>query len=142
VPAPLTELLIAGTIVAGAARVLLYGRSARPRIGREGALAALCGLVHGLGIAGAMRAVDVDGRPDLVMLAGFNIGVEGAQLAAVLLAVAATAIGTRVMHVRTADPISARLWPREALAWTPRLVAGALGLVGTGWMVERMAMLW
>ncbi len=49
----------------------------------RGTLAALFGLVHGLGFAGAITE---HGEPSLVALLGFNLGVEALQLGLVALA--------------------------------------------------------
>jgi hydrogenase/urease accessory protein HupE len=43
------------------------------------------GLVHGLGFAGALHAIDLSGRQLLWVLAGFNIGVEIGQLFVIIL---------------------------------------------------------
>jgi hypothetical protein len=143
VPPALTEVLIAATIIAAAARVAIRSRSARPRVGREAALAALCGLVHGMGVAESVRALDADGRPDLLALAGFNAGVEVAQLGAVALAVGALA-GVTAFAARAggAAPPGARHAAHAAAARAPRIIAGGLGVAGLGWMAERLPTLW
>ena len=43
------------------------------------------GLIHGLGFAGALSDLNLDPSVLIVSLVGFNIGVEGGQLAVVLL---------------------------------------------------------
>ncbi len=43
------------------------------------------GLIHGFGFANALRGIGADGVPIAPMLAGFNLGVEAAQLAIVAL---------------------------------------------------------
>jgi hypothetical protein len=49
------------------------------------------GLVHGLGFAGALRELELPTAALLVGLLGFNVGVEGGQIAVIALAFIATA---------------------------------------------------
>jgi hypothetical protein len=140
VPPALTELLIAATIVAMALRAL---RRAGPmpaplRVGHEALLAGVCGLVHGLGVAGAVRALVAGGTPDLVTLAAFNLGVEGAQLGVVAALVALLAaigrLSARGERWRAGDP-----W---LPARTVRAFSGAAACAGLAWMAARVPALW
>lgn len=117
----LTEVLIAATIVFMASRSLL-GRRAE-HIGREAALAGVCGLVHGLGVASAVQSLDVNGRPDLLTLGTFNVGVEIGQLAVALACVALL----RLIANR-----------ERASLLVPRLLASSAGVAGLVWIVARL----
>ncbi len=72
------ELAIAASIVIAGLLNLVPG-AARWRL----ALAFGFGFVHGFGFANALREIDADGARLAPMLAGFNVGVELAQLAIV-----------------------------------------------------------
>lgn len=117
----LTEVLIAATIVFMASRALL-GRRAE-HIGREAALAGVCGLVHGLGVASAVRALDMNGRPDLLTLGTFNVGVEIGQLAVAV----ACVLMLRLLAKR-----------ERANLVVPRLLASSAGVAGLVWIVARL----
>jgi hypothetical protein len=87
-------------------------------------LAAVFGLIHGCGFAGALNELDLP-RPHLLSaLAGFNIGVELAQASVVILALAIA------WAVRKTTPARAHVGG-EALA------AGLFGL-GVFWFVSRV----
>jgi len=81
------------------------------------------GLVHGFGFANALAGVDTGGSPMLPVLAGFNIGVELANLAVV------------------ATVLPLLLWTGRFAWYAPRampavsLVAAA---VGAAWMMQRL----
>jgi len=75
VPAQPIEVAIAGSIVV-AGLLNLFPAAARWRL----PLALGFGLVHGFGFANALQGVDVSGFRLTPMLAGFNLGVEVAQL--------------------------------------------------------------
>ena len=80
VPAQPIEIAIAASIaVAGA--VNLWPRLSKLRL----PLAFGFGLVHGFGFANALSEIDAEGSALLPLLAGFNIGVELAQLGIVAL---------------------------------------------------------
>jgi hypothetical protein len=51
--------------------------------GREAAIAAFFGLIHGLAFASALSELGFDGWYRLVSLVGFNLGIETMQLAVV-----------------------------------------------------------
>ena len=75
VPAQPIEVAIAGSIVV-AGLLNLFPAAARWRL----PLALGFGLVHGFGFANALQSIDVSGFRLAPMLAGFNLGVEVAQL--------------------------------------------------------------
>lgn len=81
------------------------------------------GLVHGLGFAGALAAMELPPASLLVGLIGFNAGVELAQISVITLAFAAT--------VWLKDAVHYRQWivvPGSAL----------IAVLGVWWMVERI----
>jgi hypothetical protein len=119
VPAGIVEPLIALSIVYVGVENL---RSTAIGRGRVAAVFAF-GLLHGLGFAEALAAMDLSGRAWLATLAGFNAGVELGQLA--VIASAAIAIG--MLRVRPSA--------RRAVVVRPGSIAiAAAGLV---WLVER-----
>ena len=84
-------------------------------------IAALFGLVHGVGFYSVLSALDLEGASAALTLAGFNIGVEIGQLVIVALA---------------AGPL---IWARDK-PWFTRLVqilSGAVLIVALWWAVER-----
>jgi HupE / UreJ protein len=77
-PSRLVEVLIAVSILVSAIHAL------RPIFpGREAAIAAFFGLIHGLAFASALNALGFGGWYRLVSLLGFNVGIETMQLAVV-----------------------------------------------------------
>jgi hypothetical protein len=116
-PAAPVELAIAASIVMTAVAVL---RGWRSLLGWRAAFA--FGLIHGLGFAN-MLAELLQGADLALPLLAFNLGLEAAQLAAVLLLMPLLALALR--------------WP----LWSERaapFAAGALGLLGTWWLWERL----
>lgn len=87
-------------------------------------LAAAFGLIHGCGFAGALSELDLPRPRLLAALAGFNIGVELAQVCVVA---AALVIGA--------------LWRRSGtdtrFAYAPGAIAAALFAVGVYWFAGR-----
>jgi hypothetical protein len=75
VPAQPIEVAIAGSIVV-AGLLNLFPAAARWRM----PLALVFGFVHGFGFANALQGIDVSGYRLAPLLAGFNLGVEVAQL--------------------------------------------------------------
>ena len=75
VPTQPIEVAIAGSIVV-AGLLNLFPAAARWRM----PLALIFGLVHGFGFANALQGIDASGYRLMPMLAGFNLGVEVAQL--------------------------------------------------------------
>ncbi len=81
------------------------------------------GLIHGLGFAGALKELELPSGSLAAGLVGFNVGVEGGQLAVIFIAFLAT------FWVR--DPASYRKWV---------VIPGSLyiALRGAWWTVERV----
>jgi hypothetical protein len=113
------EVAIAASIAA-AALLNLLPRYARWRL----ALAFGFGFVHGFGFANALAEIDAAGVKLLPLLAGFNIGVEIAQLSivAVVLPLIYAARGTH-WYAAGAMPLG----------------SCALGAAGLVWLVQRLA---
>jgi hypothetical protein len=58
-----------------------------------------CALVHGLGLAGALRDVTQwpsDSTPFVLALTGFNVGIESAQIAVALMAALVVLVLSRI----------------------------------------------
>jgi hypothetical protein len=81
------------------------------------------GFVHGFGFANALREIDAEGTALLPLLAGFNIGVEVAQLAIVALVL------PLIYTLRQ------RRWYAEGVLPLGSCALGAAGLV---WLVQRL----
>jgi hypothetical protein len=116
-PERLVEIAIAASIVAAG---LMNLRPTAPRW--RLAIAFGFGLMHGFGFARALLEIDVTGSHLLPMLAGFNIGVEIAQLIIVLIALPV------LLRLRTFPLYAARLMPAASLL---------TALVGAAWMITR-----
>lgn len=83
-PSALIETLVAVSILVTAVDNL------RPFIpGPRSAMAAFFGTIHGFGFATALSALPLDGTGFALALLGFNLGIETAQIAVVLLAMPA-----------------------------------------------------
>jgi hypothetical protein len=91
------------------------------------ALVLACSLVHGLGLAGALADLGLDPEHRLLSLAGFNAGIEAAQLA-----VAALAAGLMAGVLRLKGP--------AGLALTTRLASFSAFTVGSVWLVQRVVL--
>lgn len=78
----LVEPAIAATII-GMAGLDLLGvqRNQSMAVRTRFALVFVCALIHGLGFADVLKSVGLDSRHQLVSLAGFNLGIECAQVA-------------------------------------------------------------
>ncbi|TAK19234.1 MAG: hypothetical protein EPO40_34730 [Myxococcaceae bacterium] len=125
VSAALVEALIAGSIWLLAAdtwRSLSEGDGVPDRV-NIWALPAAFGLVHGLGFAGALRAAGMRSGERVLALASFNLGIELAQLAAVLSAA-------------TLGRLAAGRWASGA-----RVVTALSGVAGGWWLTERVVAL-
>ncbi len=119
-PAGVVEPAIAASI-AFVALENLYARdvSARRRVG----LVFAFGLLHGLGFAGALQAAELPMGRLLTTLLGFNLGVEGGQLAVLA--------GAALLTLR------ARRWGRyEAVIRRPACLA--IAGMGLYWTVIRL----
>jgi hypothetical protein len=130
------ELLIPLTIVATAAEnVLVRDRAMLPGARRWRPLfAGVFGLVHGAGFAGYLESLFV--QDIAVPLLGFNVGIELAQILVLLV------IGPSIAGV---DAALRHGWWHRARPVAPLVlrlrVVGlsvAVGLVATGWALERV----
>ena len=119
-PGRLVETAIALSIAYVAVENIL-GIGARWRAG----IAALFGLVHGLGFYGVLSALDLQGSSAALTLAGFNIGVEIGQLAVV---------GAAALPL---------FWARDKTWYVhvARGVSGAVLLIALWWAVERSGLI-
>ena len=88
-----------------------------------------CAMVHGLGLAGALRDLTQwpsDSTPFALALAGFNVGIEGAQIAVALMEGLAVLVLSRINGLA--------VWQRVA---RHRSLVGLVA--GTFWFIERIA---
>jgi hypothetical protein len=118
--------LVASIALAAASFVWLGGmRGGNTPIRTRFAMAMGFGLIHGLGFASALQDLHLPRNMLASTLAGFNIGVEIGQLAAVGLAVALF-------------KMAARLWPPFERSAVPAMaVSAALLAVGSAWFIAR-----
>jgi hypothetical protein len=115
-PSRPVEVLIAVSVLVSAAHAI------RPLFpGREAAIAAFFGLIHGLAFASALSELGVSGWYRLVSIVGFNLGIEAMQLAVV-----AAILPSLLLLSRTR-------------AYSLLRIGGALfaAVASTGWIVER-----
>jgi HupE / UreJ protein len=117
VPSRPIEVLIAVSILVSAIHAL---RPVFP--GREAAIAAFFGLVHGLAFATTLGQLGLEGWDRVTGLLGFNLGIETMQL----IVVAAT-MPSLILLSRTR-------------AYGPLRIGGALfaTLAAAGWVIERL----
>jgi hydrogenase/urease accessory protein HupE len=122
VPPAIVEPLIAASIVLLAIDQLRRGSGpARQRV----ALVFGCGLLHGLGFAGALADMGVGGTSRWASLVGFNFGVEAGQALFVVAMIGAIAVTKRV-------------WS-DAPARLPRFTAYAAATFGLVLLAQRVA---
>jgi hypothetical protein len=120
----LAEFAIALTLVLTARevyRVRVFGFDAATHFAWT---AALFGLVHGLGFAGALQEIGVQSSGSLLALAAFNFGVEAGQLAAIAVA---------WLPIK----LVARRHDSVGLA-VPRVASLIVGSCGVFWCLERL----
>jgi hydrogenase/urease accessory protein HupE len=119
VPSAIVEPLIAASIVWVAVENLV----APAGIGRRWIVAALFGLVHGLGFASALGELELTRAALVRALIGFNLGVEVGQLAFVMVVLPPLAWASRP----------------GLLPWLPEAVSVVVAIVGSVWLVSRLA---
>jgi hypothetical protein len=128
-PPETVEPAIAATIVGMAGLDLLARhRGKQMRDAVRLALVFACSLVHGLGLAGALRELGLDSGFQLVSIAGFSLGIELGQLAVACLAGAALA-ALRAVHGNSSHQMASRACACGAMA------------MGSVWFVQRVAAL-
>ncbi|MCL8026912.1 HupE/UreJ family protein [Nocardioides bruguierae] len=113
-PSRWVETAIALTILVTAVH------AARPRLSWrwELGLTAVFGLVHGLGFAGALGELSLRGSDLVLPLLGFNLGLEAAQVLALVLVLAPLLVLARSRVATT-------------------VLAGCIGVVAASWAIER-----
>jgi HupE/UreJ protein len=119
VPSAIVEPLIAASIVWVAVENLLAPAGA----GRRWLIAAVFGLVHGLGFASALAELGLSRDALVGALIGFNVGVELGQLA----------------FVAVIMPLVVRASRPGRLPHLPQILSGAVALIGMVWFVQRIA---
>lgn len=125
VPASWVEPAIAATIVGMA----LFDRWSSQRslphpVVLRMTLVFACALIHGLGLAGALSDLGVDGMGKAISLAGFNTGIELGQIA---VALTAALVMQGVRHVSGS----------VGLAQTTRLASNLSMALGSFWFLQR-----
>jgi hydrogenase/urease accessory protein HupE len=118
VPSSIVEPLIAASIVWVAVENLVAPAGA----GRRWLIAAIFGLVHGLGFASALSELGLSRDALVRALIGFNIGVELGQLAFVAVVMPPLVWASR---------------PRR-LPRLPQILSVIVAVVGAVWLVERL----
>lgn len=114
-PAGVVEMLIALSIVVTAADNI------RPFLpAPRAAVAAFFGIIHGFGFASALGALELSGGALALALLGFNLGVEAAQVAVVLVTM----------------PALYMLGAGRRMLW---IGSGLTGTVGLVWLGARLA---
>jgi hypothetical protein len=122
----LVEPAIAATIV-GMALLDMVARKRGITIALRWHLALVggCALIHGLGLAGALAEQGLDQRHLLLSVAGFNVGIELAQVAIAALVLGSLALVTR--------------WAGAQQTVTVTRFASMAGMFcGTWWLVQRL----
>jgi hypothetical protein len=119
VSSSIVEPIIAGSIAFVALENIFFPKYHARRL----IIVFLFGLIHGLGFAGALSDLSLDPTVLITSLIGFNIGVEGGQLAVILLAF----MGTH----RFKDEQKYR----KGIVIPVSLVIAGLGIY---WMIERI----
>lgn len=111
---PFVEVVIAASIV-----LMAVGNLLRPQLERRWVLAFVFGLVHGFGFSSALRdSLQFAGPHLLTSLLAFNVGVEVAQVAVLLVAVPVLdRLFTRVPE-RAAIVVASAFVAHEAWHWT------------------------
>ena len=118
VPSAIVEPLIAASIV----WVALENLFAPQNVGRRWLVAALFGLVHGLGFASALTDLGLSRGAMVQALLGFNIGVELGQLAFIAVVLPPLVWASRPGR----------------LARLPQALSVVVALLGAVWLVERV----
>jgi hydrogenase/urease accessory protein HupE len=118
VPSRIVEPLIAASIVWVAVENL-FGPSG---IGRRWLIAAIFGLIHGLGFASALTELDLSRDALVRALIGFNVGVELGQIAFVIVVMPPLAWASRP----------------DRLPRLPQFLSILVAAAGAFWLVQRL----
>ena len=118
VPSRIVEPLIAASIVWVAVENLM----APAGLGRRWLVAAIFGLIHGLGFASALTELDLSREALARALIGFNVGIELGQIAFVIVVLPPLAWASRPGRL-----------PR-----LPQVLSVVVALAGAVWFVERI----
>jgi len=142
VPSRPTEVLIAFSILLSAAHAF------RPIFpGREAAIAALFGLVHGLAFATTLGQLGLGRSERMVNILGFNLGIETMQLVVVAAVMPSLVLLSRWRSYRVMRVAGALLAGSAAMGWVAeRLLgwhSGVDAIVGgaahyAGWMAAAL----
>lgn len=126
IPSRPVEILIAASIVMLAVEIM-KNRAGQPSLAakKPWIIAAIIGLVHGLGFAGALASIGLPKGDELLALLLFNIGVEIGQIAVILITLLWLFILAKI-----AKP--AELTARLAVTY-------AIGAMGAFWMIARLS---
>lgn len=122
-PVPPVEALIALSIVLLAREGLLARPGAPPALMRTTLVVVVFGLVHGLGFASALSALDIAPAERWPALLAFNVGVELGQLGIIAAFLALLSLLARVAWADAAG----------------RVVGYGAGITGACWLIERVA---
>lgn len=118
VPSRIVEPLIAASIVWVAVENLVTPAG----VGRRWLVAAIFGLVHGLGFAGALTELGLPHDALVRALVGFNVGVELGQ----------------ILFVALVMPVVVWLSRPGRLSWLPQALSVVVAIFGMGWLIERV----
>jgi hypothetical protein len=115
---------VEAAIAASVVLVAREGMRSEPSVARRAPwlVAALFGLVHGLGFAGALGEIGLPRGAEIVALAGFNLGVELGQL----LVIAPIAL----VAALAGPELGRQIWLRRAACY-------AIGALGCYWLFSR-----
>jgi hypothetical protein len=119
VPGEIVEPIIAGSIAVVALENIFHQRYTSWRL----LVVFIFGLIHGMGFAGALADLNLPVASLVVGLVGFNVGVEGGQIAVILLALVLT------------------FWIKDQAVYRKRIVVPVsimISCMGLYWMVERL----
>ena len=118
-PSSIVEPIIAGSIAVIALENIFFPTYNPRRL----VIVFIFGLIHGLGFAGALSELNLDPTVLIISLIGFNLGVEGGQLAVILLAWIGVCRLKDEQNYRRGIVIPVSL---------------AIAVLGVYWMIERL----
>ena len=131
-PSRPVEVLIAISILVSAIHAL------RPIFpGREAAIAAFFGLIHGLAFAAALNELGFAGWYRVVSLLGFNLGIEAMQLAVVAAVLPALLLLSRTRYYAVVRVLGAGFACAASCAWIVERVGDQPNWIGHE--VEKLA---